>query len=174
MVLVILFMVSKACLAFKVKKSFSLKICSYQYLALSGSNVEVESLVIGNTTRTMDDIIKLMQKKKEETETEKEKDESEKKKEEEGEKKREEEGKKKKMGEEKFAFMFSSMKKNQRKHVSNAFKKVFPKVPLLGLVLERPIGFKYPQKTDSTKNQLKIYSIPTSVFLFVTVTYPKP
>lgn len=184
MVFVISFMVSKACLALEVKKSFSLKICSYQYLSLSGRNVKVKSFVIKRTTQLKDDFRKAMQKKtaekKQKTKSAKDKAEREKIKEEEElgkmeQKSKEEVEQKKKNGNEKkrfmFALMFSSMNNKKSKHVSIAFKEVFPNVPLLGLVMEKPIGFTCRQKTHSTKNQLKIYSDPTAVFLLVTVTY---
>lgn len=157
---------------------------AYQYLSLSGRNVKVKSFVIKRTTQLKDDFRKAMQKKtaekKQKTKSAKDKAEREKIKEEEElgkmeQKSKEEVEQKKKNGNEKkrfmFALMFSSMNNKKSKHVSIAFKEVFPNVPLLGLVMEKPIGFTCRQKTHSTKNQLKIYSDPTAVFLLVTVTY---
>lgn len=176
---------SLSSLAFEVKKSFSLKICSYQYLSLSGPNVMVKSFVIKRTTQLEDDFRKALQKKtaekKQKPKSTKDKDKREKKKEEEErgkmEEKSKEEVEQKKTNEKKwfsFALMFSSMNNKKRKRVSIAFKKVFKNVPLLGLVLEKPIGFTCRQKTHSTKNQLEIDSDSTAVFLLVTVTYLNP
>lgn len=142
---------------------------AYQYLSLSGRNVTVISFVIKRTTQLEDDFRKSVKtaEKKQEKKSAKDKDERE---------KNERRGRAEENGNEKrkrfmFALMFSSMNNKKRKQVSIAFKEVFPKVPLLGLVMEKPIGFTCRQKTHSTKNQLKIYSDPTAVFLLVTVTY---
>lgn len=172
--------VVKSFLSNDVKKKLA-----YQYLSLSGPNVMVKSFVIKRTTQLEDDFRKALQKKtaekKQKPKSTKDKDKREKKKEEEErgkmEEKSKEEVEQKKTNEKKwfsFALMFSSMNNKKRKRVSIAFKKVFKNVPLLGLVLEKPIGFTCRQKTHSTKNQLEIYSDSTAVFLLVTVTYLNP
>lgn len=139
---------------------------AYRYLSFSGPNVMVKSFVIKNTTQLEDDFRKSMQ-----INEEKERGEMEQKSKEEVEQKKTNENEKKRFT---FALMFSSMNNTNRKRVSIAFKEVFQNVPLLGLVLKKPIGFTYRQETHSTKNQLEIYSDSTSVFLLVTVTYLNP